>query len=162
MSYWSTSNHFTMFWPVCLPILDQLFSISLENIRSSHPEVFLTKGALKRSPMPKGDFNKVEITLWHGWSPVNLLHIFRTPFPNNISGWLLLKQKPSNRNRKGKWFQNKFRTYSSQRQQILISARSYKSRVKIVIHKLLYNLWLKGRNNLLSCLSMLSYSRLIW
>ena len=30
------------------------------------------------------------IVLWHGCSSVNLLHIFRTPFPRNISGWLLL------------------------------------------------------------------------
>ena len=30
-----------------------------------------------------------EITLRHGCSPVNLLHIFRTPFPRNTSGWLL-------------------------------------------------------------------------
>ena len=29
-------------------------------------------------------------TLRHGCSPVNLLHIFRTPFTNNTSGWLLL------------------------------------------------------------------------
>ena len=42
--------------------------------------------------MPKCDFNKValQITLRHGCSPVNLLHIFRTPFPKNTSGWLLL------------------------------------------------------------------------
>ena len=48
--------------------------------------------------MKKCDFNKIakqsnviEITLRHGCSPVNLLHIFRTPFPKNTSGWLLLK-----------------------------------------------------------------------
>ena len=42
--------------------------------------------------MPKRDFNKVaEITLRHGCSPVNLLHIFRTPFIKNTSGQLLLK-----------------------------------------------------------------------
>ena len=45
--------------------------------------------------MPKCDFNKVasnfiENTLRHACSPVNLLHIFRTPFPRNTSGWLLL------------------------------------------------------------------------
>ena len=34
--------------------------------------------------------NFIEIALWHGCSPVNLLHIFRTPFPRNTSGWLLL------------------------------------------------------------------------
>ena len=30
----------------------------------------------------------IEITLQYGCSPVNLLHIFRTPFPKNTSGWL--------------------------------------------------------------------------
>ena len=34
--------------------------------------------------------NFIEITLRHGYSPVNLLHIFRTPFTKNTSGWLLL------------------------------------------------------------------------
>ena len=34
--------------------------------------------------------NFIEITLWHESSPVNLLHIFRTPFPMNTAGWLLL------------------------------------------------------------------------
>ena len=34
--------------------------------------------------------NFIEITLRHGYSPVNLLHIFITPFPRNTSGWLLL------------------------------------------------------------------------
>ena len=32
----------------------------------------------------------IEITLWHRSSPVNLMNIFRTLFPMNISGWLLL------------------------------------------------------------------------
>ena len=32
----------------------------------------------------------IETTLRHGYSPVNLLHIFRTPFPKNTSGGLLL------------------------------------------------------------------------
>ena len=34
--------------------------------------------------------NFIEIVLWHGCSPVNLLHIFRTPFRKNTSEWLLL------------------------------------------------------------------------
>ena len=34
--------------------------------------------------------NFIEITLQHGCSPVNLLHIFRTPFSKNTSWWLLL------------------------------------------------------------------------
>ena len=46
-----------------------------------------------RAPILKRDFKCVfnEITLWHGCSPVHLLHIFRTPFPKNISGRLFLK-----------------------------------------------------------------------
>ena len=35
-------------------------------------------------------YNFIEIALRHGCSPVNLLHIFRTPFPKNTFGWLLL------------------------------------------------------------------------
>ena len=33
----------------------------------------------------------IEITLQHGYSPVNLLHLFRTTFPKNTSRWLLLE-----------------------------------------------------------------------
>ena len=46
----------------------------------------------RRTPMPMCDFdcNFIEIALWYGCSPVNLLHIFRIPFPKNSSGWLLL------------------------------------------------------------------------
>ena len=43
----------------------------------------------RRTPMPKCDFNKVAL---YGCCPVNLQHIFRTPFPKNISGGLLLKR----------------------------------------------------------------------
>ena len=40
--------------------------------------------------MRKSDFicNCIEITLQHGCSPVNLLHILRTPFSKNDPGWL--------------------------------------------------------------------------
>ena len=46
-----------------------------------------------RTPMPKCNLNKVarQKSLRHGCSPVNLLHIFRTPFFKNTSGWLLLR-----------------------------------------------------------------------
>ena len=44
--------------------------------------------------MSKCDFNKlcnfIETTFRHGFSPANLLHIFRTSFLKNTSGWLLL------------------------------------------------------------------------
>ena len=71
--------------------------------RSSHPEVSFGKGVLKicnkftrehpsRSVISvKLQSNFIEITLWHGCSPINVLHIFRTPFPRNTSGWPLMK-----------------------------------------------------------------------
>ena len=34
--------------------------------------------------------NFIEIALWHAYSSVHLLHIFRTPFLKNTSGGLLL------------------------------------------------------------------------
>ena len=40
----------------------------------------------RRTPIPKCDFNK--IALRPGCSLVNLLDIFRTPFPKKTSGWL--------------------------------------------------------------------------
>ena len=48
-----------------------------------------------RKPMPKCHFNKVandfiEMTLLCASSPVELLHIFWTPFLKDTSGWLLL------------------------------------------------------------------------
>ena len=70
--------------------------------RNSPPEVFLTKGVLKicskfteehpcQSAISiKLQSNFIEIVLWHGCFPVNWLHIFRTPFPKNTPGWLLL------------------------------------------------------------------------
>ena len=75
---------------------------SLPNFRSSRPEVFLRKGGLKICCKFTGDQpcrgviseklprNFIEITLQHGYSPVNLLNIFRTPFPKNTSGGVLL------------------------------------------------------------------------
>ena len=74
------------------------------NFRSSLLEMFLRKGVLKicskltgehpyrraiSISMPKCDFN-VEIAIRYGCSPVNLLHIFRTPFLRKSSGWLLM------------------------------------------------------------------------
>ena len=68
--------------------------------RSSHPEAFWEKRVLKICSKFTGEHpcrslicNFIEIALPHGFSPVNLLHIFRTPFPKNIPGRLLLKKK---------------------------------------------------------------------
>ena len=74
----------------------------IDILRSSHPKVFLGKGVLKicskftgkhscRSAISvKLQSNFIETTLRHGCSPINLLHIFRTPFPKNTSEGLLL------------------------------------------------------------------------
>ena len=40
--------------------------------------------------------NFFKIAVWHGCSPVKVLHVFRTPFPKNTSGGLLLNLIPSN------------------------------------------------------------------
>ena len=70
--------------------------------RSSLPQVFLRKGVVKICSKVTGKHpcrsvilikllcNFIEITLRHGFSPVNLLHTFRTTFPENTFGWLLL------------------------------------------------------------------------
>ena len=42
-----------------------------------------------RTPIQNCDF--IEIAVRYGSSPVNLLHIFRTPFLKNTSGGLLLQ-----------------------------------------------------------------------
>ena len=72
--------------------------------RSSRPEVFLRKGVLKICKKFTGEHpcrsvisikllcNFIEITFWHGCSPVNLLYIFRTPFLKNTFGRLVLKR----------------------------------------------------------------------
>ena len=81
----------------------------LKLFRRSRPEVFLGKGVVKIYSKFTGEYpyqslisiklqSKVitlEITLRHGCSPVNLQHIFRTPFPRNTHlgdcFWLLLE-----------------------------------------------------------------------
>ena len=71
-------------------------------VRSSRPEVSLRKGVLKICSKCTGEHlcrsaisiklqsNFIEIVLRHGCSPINVQHIFRTPFPRNTSGCLLL------------------------------------------------------------------------
>ena len=73
-------------------------------LRSSHPEVFLGKAILKICSKFTGKHpcrrvisikllcNSIEITLRHGFSPVNLLHIFRTSLYKNTSGGLFICQ----------------------------------------------------------------------
>ena len=73
-------------------------TIFLQSVRSRHPEVFFEKGVLKICSKFTGEHpcrsvisiklqsNLTETILRHGCSPVNLLHIFRIPFPDNTSG----------------------------------------------------------------------------
>ena len=91
--------------PEKTPYLDILRAVTTTTQtldRSSHPQVFLRKGLLKICSKLAGEHqrqsaisiklqsNFTEIALLHGCSPVNLLHIFRTYFPKNTSGGLLL------------------------------------------------------------------------
>ena len=77
--------------------------IRQQDTRSSPPETFLGKGVPKicskftgenpcRSEISiKLESNFIEIKLRYECSPVNLLRIFRAPFPKNTVGGLLLK-----------------------------------------------------------------------
>ena len=79
-----------------------MLAIIWVSVRSSRPELFLEKGVLKTCSKFTGQHplrsaisikllsNFIEITLRNGFSPVNLLHISRTTFYKNTSGWLLL------------------------------------------------------------------------
>ena len=70
--------------------------------RSRPPEMFLGKVVLNTCSKCTGEHshrsvisiklqsNSIEITLWYGCSPVNMIHIFRTHFPKNIFGGLHL------------------------------------------------------------------------
>ena len=85
--------------------------------RSSHRDVHLVKIVVKICGKFTGEHacrnvisikllcKFIENTLRHGCSPVNLLHIFRTPFTKNTSGWLLLNVKHINKCI-SKWWSN--------------------------------------------------------
>ena len=59
-----------------------------EKIKQIYRRTSITKCYFNKVASIK--FNKVEITPRHGFSPVNLMHYFRTPFYKNTSGGLLL------------------------------------------------------------------------
>ena len=85
-----------------LQLTKKLYDVS--SFRSSRPEVILGKGVLKicskftgeqpcRSAISikfQSSCNFDDVARRHGCSLVNLLRIFRTPFPRNTSGWLFL------------------------------------------------------------------------
>ena len=92
---WTSKNRFLM-------LSFFFFSLLLSIYWSSRLEVFLVKGVLKirsnftgkhpsRSVISiKLQSNFIEITIWHGCCPVDLLDIFRALYPRDTSGWLLL------------------------------------------------------------------------
>ena len=86
-------------------------------LRSSLPEVFLRKSVLKMCSKFTGEHpcwslisiklqsNFIEIAFRHGYSPINLLHIFRTSFSGNTSGWLHLNpHKKWSMSKRQRWF----------------------------------------------------------
>ena len=85
----------------------------LTYFQSSPPEVSLAKGVPKICSKFTGEYpcqsvisiklvcNCSEITLWHGHSPVNLLHILRTSFTKDTSGWMLLLFVPNKKKTSG-------------------------------------------------------------
>ena len=93
---------------ICCSVLPAYLKETCSKInqcQSSHLEVFLGEGVLKICSKFTGEHpcrsvyhrsvthtlsNFIEIALWRGCSPVNLLYIFRTPFPKSTSIWLLL------------------------------------------------------------------------
>ena len=89
-------------WHLYLCVYSSLFLLSTTESRSSPPDVFLEKVVLKICSKFTGESpcrsvisiklpcNFIKITLRHKCSLVNLLHIFRTPFPKSTSAWLLL------------------------------------------------------------------------
>ena len=84
---------YIMKWAVGFRIV---FNTEAATQRCSLKKLFWKYAAnLQENNHQECDFNKVALKLcWNhtsAWlSPVNLLHIFRTPFSRNTSGWLLL------------------------------------------------------------------------
>ena len=97
-NFWRTTWH----WPIFSFYKLWKHQKTLMFSKRGHPQVFLGKGVLKICSKFTGKqpcrsvisiellCNFVEVTLWHGCSPVNLLHFFRTAFYKNIYGALLL------------------------------------------------------------------------
>ena len=97
MGYVQNSTLFNHCWFIRILVIVAKCPRKLSD-RSSHSQVFLGKVVPKISSKFTGEHpcrnvmsisNFIEIRLWHGCSPVNLLHIFRTSFPKNTFGRLL-------------------------------------------------------------------------
>ena len=96
------TQNLLQFFSILRGICKRIFA-EPQKFRSSRPEVFLRKGVLKICCKFTGEHpcrsvtsmklqsNLIEIALLHGCSPVNLMHIFKTPLLESTSRRLLLK-----------------------------------------------------------------------
>ena len=71
--------------------IESFYVIRLSRNRSSRPEVLFGKRVLKICSEFTGE-HPCQSAISHERSPVDSLHIFRTTFPKNTSGLLLLKK----------------------------------------------------------------------
>ena len=91
MGYFHAREDSTILWKTCSIFYFKLIFPEAATQRCSYEKVFRKYVAnLQEDTHAEVQSNFIEITLRHGCSPVNLLHIFKTPFPRNTSGWLLL------------------------------------------------------------------------
>ena len=94
-----------------IPVLESFLLVKLQHKQAALQRCFRKRCSenmqqiYRRTPMAKCDFNKklqnnlIEITLWHGCSPLNLLHISRKPFsqekgPVQMFDWVLNTSQP--------------------------------------------------------------------
>ena len=90
---WIFKECLSIFWYYVVKGWDFLnFSLYVEAAlpKSSYKKAFWKYAAnLQENTHAEVQSNFIEITLWHWCSPINLLHISRTPVPKNTSGGLL-------------------------------------------------------------------------
>ena len=83
------SSNFKIFYAIAIVL--HAWGLSLNALKFLFWVYGLLTSSYRRTLKQKCDFNKITKQLyWRGCSPADLLHIFRTPFTKNTSGWLLL------------------------------------------------------------------------
>ena len=130
--------------------------------RSSSPEVLLGKDVLeicskcaREHPSRSVTSIKllcsfIEIILRHGCSPVNLLHIFKTPFPTNTSGWVASGERCFSNVKAGKDVYRIFQ-HSAVKRIKVDNVHTHKTREVIVLKTFFGFLWSTSRISYLQC-----------
>ena len=85
--------------------------------------------------------NFIRITLRHGCSRVNLLRIFRTPCPNNISEGLLVSTLVTKDN-----FKQRYQRYIQAKRVMWIIKKMKKTRIKNIVKALTPTWYRKNKN----------------